>query len=413
MNQPRLLPLLGLLFLAAPAAAQMPWETGPYQVGLRPHAYFTPKSSSPFGAVFGRSFYPALGEGLDAPPDVAGGPYPHIAFLHGHTLDTSHYVVAMQQLASWGFIVTGCDTNVGFIEPAMVAELADDQLLLMNLIEAEDAPGGFWEGMFDGGDWGVVGHSMGGATLPFFTSVAPRVTAASSHQPYLGDLFGGSFPASTSFASYDGSLVVIGATEDTLTPWDTMCLPWYQAATSASRRVFTLVDGMGHLGLVDVPQTGDPMTAEEQDRITNLWMTGYFRAELYGETHLFDLLLGEAAQSEPWTLESGGSEPLLWATTSAGQPGSMGFGVAGDYGELVLVGLAPQPASIPSVWGTIGIDLATSSVLFSGNLGAATGLTQQFAPIPGTSGVPFYLQALQLPAAGGGELSPVVTYVAP
>jgi hypothetical protein len=392
----------------------MPWDSGPYQVGLRPNVYYTPESSSVFGAVYGRSFYPALGTGLDAPPDVAGGPYPHVAFLHGHTIDTSHYVLAMTQLASWGFVVTGCDTNVGFIEPALVAGLASDQLLLMNFVEAEDAPGGFWEGMFDGGDWGVVGHSMGAGAVPFFTSVAPRVSAASSHQPYLGPSFGGTTPELTTLDAYPGSLVVVAATEDDLTPWATMCLPWYQAAVSAKRRLFTLVTGMGHLGMVDVPQTGDPMSAEEQDRITYLWMTGYFLAELKHEHHQWDLMLGEAASFEPWSAESGGFEPALWATTSATQPGSLAFGVAGSYGELALVGVSPQPASIPSAWGTIGIDLGLSSVLFAGSLGATSGLVQANVPIlPGASGLSFYLQALQLPSAGTGALSEVVTYAAP
>ena len=404
-----------LAFLALPAAAQMPWDTGPYQVGLRAHVYYTPKASGPFGAVYGRSFYPALGTGLDAAPDLANGPYPHIAFLHGHTIDSTHYVIALRQLASWGFVVTAVDTNVGFLEPAVNSELADDQLLLMNFVEGEDMPGGFFEGVFDGGDWAVVGHSMGAGAAFFFADVAaPRCRVINSHQPYLGTMFGGTEPMQTAIDNFTGSLSVIAATEDTLTPWDTMCLPWYQAAISAKRRLFPVVQGMGHLGMVDVIQDGDTMPGLEQDRITYLWMTGFLLAEMYGEQKQWDLLFGEASSVEPWTLESGGWEPAFWTQASTTQPGDLSLAIAGNYGELALVGIAGAPASIASPWGTIGISLVTSSVLFVGNLDTSTGTDLSFVPIqPGSSGLTFYLQALQLFPGGFGALSVTIPFTAP
>src|SRR5262245_4349538 len=403
-----------LPLLAADAAAQMPGETGPYTVGLRGLYYPTTQSSSLYQAVYGRAFYPALSDALDAPPDLSGGPYPHIAFLHGWTVDTSHYTLIMRQIASWGFVVTGCDTNVGFVEPPLVAGLANDQRLLMDFVEASAAqPGDLFEGLLDFGPWGVVGHSMGGGAVFFFTDVAPRVEAAVSLTPYLGPNFGGTTPELSHSANYPGSLMMMCGAVDTITPTFQHGYPWYQSCSAAENRFFVLVDGMGHLSAVNVTPTTAPMPAAQQDQVTYLMTTGYLRAELKDEWEIFDQIMGEVSAGEPWTKESGGPVPTFWATPSLTQPGKLAFGVAGDYGLLTFVGVAPLPASIPTIWGTIGINPALTAVLWSGFLDPATGILETVVPIMSGPGSTFYLQALQFEPSGAGALSQTIAFTVP
>ncbi|MEM7309377.1 MAG: hypothetical protein AAF682_22025 [Planctomycetota bacterium] len=409
-------PLLVLALVSTPGAAQEPWELGPYQTGLRPLVYYTPESSSAlYGAVYGRTVYPALGSGLDAAPDLSGGPYPHIAFFHGWTVDTTHYTEIMHHLASWGFVVTGCDTNVGHDEPALSAGFANDQRLLMEFLEAESAaPGAFLEGMFDFGDWGAVGHSFGASTSLTFSDVAPRLVALVAHQPYMGPDFGGTEPADTQIADFAGGLAVVAGSVDVVTPAFLQNYVWYDAATSASTRLFALVDGMGHTGAVDFTAQGEPMSADEQERVTWLFSTAFLQAEMHGESALYDQLAGEAALAEPWTIESGGTVPAFWALDSVTQPDALAYGIAGDYGASALIAISPAPAAVPSAFGLIEVDLTLSTLLWSGALDAGTGIEELFAPIPpSASGVDFYLQALQLDGAGGGAVSPLVTWTAP
>jgi Chlorophyllase len=405
---------VSLSLLGAEAAAQMPGDTGPYTVAVRPLYYPTTESSSLFQAVYGRAFYPALSDGIETPPDLSGGPYPHIAFLHGWTVDTTHYTLIMRQIASWGFVVTGCDTNVGFIEPPFVAGLAKDQLLTMNFLEASAAqPGDLFEGLLDFGPWGCVGHSMGGGAVFFFTDVAPRVEAAVSLTPYLGPNFGGTTPDLAHSASYTKSLMMMCGAVDTITPTDLHGYPWYQSCSSAENRFFLLIDGMGHLSPVNVTPTTEPMPAAQQDVVTYLMTTGYLRAELKDEWDLFDQIMGEVAAPEPWSAESGGSVPTFWATPSVTQPGKLAFGVAGDLGLLGFVAVSPLPASIPTVWGTLGIHPGLAQVMWSGFLDPATGIQETVVPIMSPPGTTFYLQALQLEPSGAGAVSQTIAFTVP
>ncbi len=413
----RTLSLLLLVGVAGPALAQDPSGHGPYKVGLRLSAYATPETQGIFGAVYGRTRYPALFDGLDAPPDTSGGPYPHVAFLHGLPVDMTSYKLISSQMASWGFIVTGVETNVSIIEPSIVQNIAKDQELFMDFIEADVlSPGEFFDdfaGMFDGGDWGVVGHSFGASAVFFFLDESPRCRVGISLHPYLGPLYGGSFPSNCNIDQFTGSLMVYAGDADTDTPWQTSNYPWYQAAVSAGRRFFPLIQGASHFGAGDVVHQGDPMTGEKQDECTYLFTTGFLRTELKGEMGVYDWMLGEAAFAEPWTVESDGTEPTVWAVDSTTQPNTMLTGIAGGYGNLTYLALSPVTASIPSAFGLIQIDPLQAELPWIGNLDANYGTHLEFHPIlPGASGTTSFIQALMLDGIGGA-VGNMVPYTAP
>lgn len=294
------LTLRGLLacVLAAASTAQEPWELGPCSVGRRLDTFEHPDSSSVTGNVYGSIWYPAHREGRDAPPHLAGGPYPHVVFFHGHTALSGSYSALIRQLVSWGFVVSAVETNSGIRgEHSMHGAFARDQELFIDYIEAQARrPGSFYHGLIDGGDLGVFGHSLGASALFFYLPREPRVRAALSLQPYVGPKYGGVAGGFAGAAEYAERLVVLSGTEDEVTHPETQNRLWFEGTPCASWRLWTIVDGMGHLGPLDsppAPQKGS-LPMDEQLRVHRLYATALFRATLRGEEELLERLTAPA-----------------------------------------------------------------------------------------------------------------------
>ena len=117
-----------------------------------------------------RSDVPSVAYGhalLDAPIDDSMGPYPLVVFSHGFALNPEWYSTLTEHYASHGFIVLAPEHVDGeWMESALASSIDRPRDIKQTLDYAEEvtAPGGDLAGQIDMENVAVVGHSYGGYT---------------------------------------------------------------------------------------------------------------------------------------------------------------------------------------------------------------------------------------------------------
>ena len=351
------LAVLALAILVPLPAAQEPWEFGPCRIGRHNAAFPHPDSSSLSGLVYGSVWYPALFEGTETEPDRAAGPYPHLIFFHGHTTLSGSYSDLIRQVVSNGFVVSAVETNSGIRgEHAIHSAFADDQVLFVDHVERKAAdPTSVLYGMVETESLGVFGHSLGASALFFYLPKEPRVRAVLTMQPYVGPLYGGVEGGFEGLLPYGGWLVMLSGSEDeTASPWG-HSVQYFHGAPEVEWLLWTIVEGMAHLGPLNVPpapQQGSlPMT--DQMRVHRLYTNVVFRAALCGEESLLARLSDGASAGVALEAREGGrdTEIRLGLATSQGGPPLI---VPGAAEGLSVGGLLPSGVEFRMA--TIGLD---------------------------------------------------------
>ncbi|MCZ6596767.1 MAG: hypothetical protein O7B99_03940 [Planctomycetota bacterium] len=408
MSKRTVLALLLIVASAAPALAQAIEDPGPHPVGWRDVTFVNPGGG---GNLEARIYYPALAAGQGAPSDPAQGPYPLVAMLHGWLGSPSSYDELSTHVASWGFVLGSIDTETGFFG-SMQPE-AQDAANMLAWIDAEsDDPTSFLLGMASDDDWSATGHSMGGGALFYLIGYEPKVRVIVPLQPYKGTSLGGSAGSTAFLQAFDGALLIVTGELDTAAPASTDGHAYFELAGSARRGLYTEVLGMGHLGPTDSPPDGEPLSGDDQHRLHRRLVTGFLRAEILGEEELYLDLLGEGAASEPLVQESASKDPPFWAAPSVVQPGNVVAGLAATPGDQVGIAVSLAPASIPTIYGTLGLDLSMGTILHQGLL-VAPGILELAGPVPPSlSGVTLWFQGLAL-GTDHQLLTSVSSFVAP
>lgn len=139
-------------------------------------------------------WYPALGtpgtsDVAEAPPALAGGPFPLVVFGPGFDMYPSAYEPLLHAWARAGFVVvaptfplTNPGTPGGPYEADMVNQPRDMAFVTTRILELSSARTGFLQGMVDAAEIAVAGQSDGGDTAlaDAYSSCCrdPRVRAA-------------------------------------------------------------------------------------------------------------------------------------------------------------------------------------------------------------------------------------------
>ncbi|MCH2101604.1 MAG: alpha/beta hydrolase [Planctomycetes bacterium] len=380
-------------------------DPGPHAVGWRDvriqdHNYGR-------GSVDGRIYYPAIQDGRDTLADPSAGPFPLVGMMHGWTEPASDYDRLCTHLASWGFVVMSNDTETAALFVSMRRQSADTRAL-MQWVEDESQGGGWLSGMTAGLPWSIMGHSMGGGSVSYFTRDEPRAECAVLLQPYSGILFGGTSSGYTSFRSFPGSVLVIGADQDLTNNWLLVVRPWYSQADSSQRRFWALVRGGDHFGSTDFAGTNGSLSGGEQHAVHRSLVLGFLRSEVLQE---------EDSMLPYWDTPHTDKEvdaPLtgLALRSDPASPLEVEVGSISIDGWRLRVAASLGTGSTQTRFGEIGIDLGRAQTVVDQPVGG-DGWTSLFLAIPSSyAGSTIWIQAL---AQSGkeGSLSRVIPVMVP
>jgi hypothetical protein len=395
-----------VLFMAADPALCGPAieDPGPHAVGWRDVSFVDTIHGQ--GAISGRLYYPALSPGQNAAPDPGLGPYPLVGFQHGWLTPLTSYDLICTHAASHGFVVASTGTETGLFPDQ--EQLARDTRSFLAWVDAESTDPASWLfGMAWSGDWAAFGHSMGGGALSLLIGVEPRIRTIIGLQSASA---GGSGIAN--MQAFTGSVAQVAGSVDWIVP-PSMVRTWYDASVNARRSEWFMVQGMGHLGCLDSPGTGDPLPAAEQARLHRRLVAGFLLAEVMEQEGWYHALLGEGMEVEPVERECRLIDPAFWAQESPFLVRHLTAGVGGlcDDTAAILASLLPGSAVTP--YGELGLDPFSFFVLSISPLDPG-GLYELKLPVPpSAAGLTLYLQGGVLFNSGGGQLTRTVELVLP
>lgn len=401
--RPTLAPILSALLVLAPLSrAQVYEDPGPHAAGWRDVVLVLPGLDPA-----ARIFYPATVAGEDAPADPSQGPYPLLGHVHGQSFTPGSYDQLHQHFASWGYVVCSIGPLAGgsHAPPAAAQKLAD----ALHWMDAEsDDPTSFLFDMVSDHPWTATGHSLGGAAMQEIVAIEPKVRAIVAMEPLYLPL------SAAELEAFDGATLSIGASEDGPVPPAEHAYPFFVSATPLGRSVYTEIIGGSHYGSIDWDYTGgaDPLSHDEQHRLHRKTMTAFLQAEIVGDENAYAAILGHGMDGEPIVRESGCQEPPLWALEHMSTPGTFVVGLGARPSERFALAWSPNPASIDTSFGLLGLDPGSTAIGAQGFLNAEGWIGAQQAIPVSASGTTIYVQGLVV-HTDGAVLSESVAVVLP
>ncbi|MDP6941592.1 MAG: alpha/beta hydrolase [Planctomycetota bacterium] len=361
--------LLVLSCAVTPITAQDVGADGPYFVGWRDIDFRDANYNR--GRIYGRIYYPAISEGQNATADPTHGPYPLTGFMHGWIEPASDYDKICTHLASWGFVVMSNDTETGALFVKMQRQ-AKDTRALMQWVEDESQLSSSWlAGMTNNLPWSAFGHSMGGAALSYLVQDEPRVDSLVMFEPYKGTLLGNTKNGFASFDNYPDSVLVIAGSQDLTNNWSSVVRPWYNQATSANRKTWALIDGGDHFGCTD-PDVhalwgGGSLAYGSQHLAHRRLLTSFLQAEIKGEENYFQ----EIETSAHISFEASATDTPFWTMLD---PNNSSVALLGSFAaptSRLRVAGSFTTGSLSTIYGELGLDLSSLSILHDATLGAS------------------------------------------
>lgn len=271
--------VLGFLltgFATAAGSADDLSTPGPYQAGNSTVIVSRPDDST-FEALL---YYPALAEGLDAPPDPSGAPYAGISFGHGWVQPPERYESTFRHLATRGFVVIA--TRSGLELFPSHAEYAADMSLCLTALESLNSGGSALAGLIDVNAFGLSGHSMGGGASILAAAADARVRvvanlAAAETNP----------SAIAAMGTIDRPVLLICGSEDAIVPPGLHGQRMYDQGRGP--RQLPLILGGSHCGFMDrdaiVCDSGS-LGREQQLEVTRRLLTTIFSLYLKNDQSL-------------------------------------------------------------------------------------------------------------------------------
>ncbi|HEB53438.1 MAG TPA: hypothetical protein ENI87_09315 [bacterium] len=287
------------------------------------------------------------------PSDPAG--HPTVVFLHGFGFLGQDYWALGELLAENGFAAVMLNTA-----QFSYAELEDDaRAMFVALGNASGSASGFFAGAFDTSRVGLLGHSMGGAVTAYVLNEDP-FSMASNPGYVCGLALAPANPAMTSAGTnVRVPLGIVSGLGDMVTPPSLHADPYYAGIATTDGLKFHYQMGLAaqHMNIPGLLPTS-PTVFERTKAI----VVGYFGHFLRRSLSGLDAVFGPDGAGDPnlSTLEVDVAVPQVWAD----QPLTIGqttrVSIALEAGLAGLLGAGATSAPIPTMFGTVLIDLSTA-----------------------------------------------------
>lgn len=368
---------------------------GPHAVGWRDHTQ--PLVGG--GPIVNRVFYPALVDGAGTDAEVLGGPYPLVGLIHGAGWGPDEYDVLCTHVASWGYVVA----SLGDIPPAVesVENMASEMHDLLRWMELQDglASSPYFELVSDDA-WSVIGSSKGGGASEHVVGLEPRIRNLALLEP----LWVSTPTALASLGAWTGSgLFVAGEVDQINPPAEVQAV--HDSASKARRRAYVEILGAGHFGAIDeFGPIGAQLPHAQQNLLHRALVTGFLEAEVRGREDAYHRILGTAVATDPFVQESTCVLPPFWVVEQHPGPGTLTLGLGGAPGDVAVVASAASPASIPTPFGLLGLEPATTVLVGSAVLDGS-GVLELEVPLPPGAGSPVAFPAQSIVVSSYAVLS--------
>jgi dienelactone hydrolase len=239
----RRLVTLAAAVLLAPVAAAQCTDPPPHAAGRRDVTVSRPNGST-FTATL---HYPATSEGVNAPFDPSGGPYPIVSFGHGFLSPVTLYQSTLAGLARHGYFVIASQSQGGLFPNH--SAFAADLRYSVDWLVVQNGKSGQYPGKVAVDAIAFSGHSMGGGAAMLAAKDDPRerllvTLAAANTNP-------SSNAAMTSIAT--PAILIVGS-QDTIVPPNGSATVQY--ANAAGPRQIRSIVGGSHCGFIDSPIIG-------------------------------------------------------------------------------------------------------------------------------------------------------------
>jgi len=398
------LSILAALLLAAPLHAAVPVppqgspeDPGPHPVGWTDVSFSHPLSGNP--VVDARLYYPAASAGQGAAPDASAGPFPLVGFLHGYFAFVDYYDDVCSHLASHGFFVASVATESGLF--MSIPNEAKDARAMLTWVESQALSGGPYDGMVaQGSDWSTIGHSNGGAASFHLAAAEPRIARLVLFEP--------NWLSPPGVATFGGPVMVVGSTDDLVAPAAFNAAVYFQNLQASPRVSYVKIVGSGHNGSLDFPIDPASLSHAKAQAMHRRLAAGFLRAEVRGETELYEELVGAAAEAEPLDPATRHTDPVLWARSTGP---SLVLGLAGRQDDaLAFLAVSALPAATPTPYGLLGLSLAAAYMEVRPM--ESDGSVDLALPLdPALAGLGVHAQGLRLAADGSGALTDTISLV--
>jgi dienelactone hydrolase len=287
---------LGLAFLGLLAA--LVWAQtrddlgapGPYLAGWRTVTVTRPNNST-FSA---RLYYPATSQGLNAPIDPSGAPYPAITFGHGFLQAVTQYDSTLRHLATRGYIVIASESEGGLFPNH--ANFALDLRHCLTWLEQQNThQSSFLAGRVATDRFGASGHSMGGGASILAAAADGRIKA-------LANLAAAETNPSAIAAmpNVQAPVALIAGSRDTITPPANHQVPMYNNGLPP-KQLPNIIGGF-HCGFVDSSFFGcdsGTISRAEQLLMTRRQLTAFFNLYLKKDQSVWSRVWGPEMKGDP------------------------------------------------------------------------------------------------------------------
>jgi len=264
-------------------------DRGPYFAGRQTVTVTRPD----FSTFTAKLYYPATGQGDNAPYDGGGAPYPAISFGHGYLTNPSYYRSTLEHLATWGYFVIATESGLELFPNH--SRYADDLLYALTYLESGAADSASWlYQQVDTAAFGLSGHSMGGGASILAAARDPRVRA-------LANLAAAETNPSAEAAMANVVIparLLAGSSDSIVSPSTTQSI----FNNGAPPRQFALLEGGWHCGFLDSYLLGcdsGPLARSAQLALTRRELTRFFNLHLRDAQPLWRSVWGPERDAEP------------------------------------------------------------------------------------------------------------------
>ncbi len=219
---------------------------------------------------------------------------PIYAFGHGYLSPIEPYGSTLEHLASWGITVVAPRSGAGLL-PSHEAFGADLVAALDAVAVAAAADD--WDGLpVDVTARAVGGHSMGGGAAVLAAAMDPSIRTVATLSA------ADTRPSAVEAArSVEAPMLLVGASEDRITPVDGHQRPMFEAASGPAQ--LRIIEGGGHCGYLDEADLIDlvcgrpSLDAAAQRALGRAALTAWLRSEAMGDA---------IASERAWQLDGAG-----------------------------------------------------------------------------------------------------------